>query len=122
MIIQNYFNFGNSSFVVHFKLDQTGVLFFWVTRYIDVICESRLQQIVHTVKLTKRANMITLKGSFIVQSQKLVTAYTRPQVRIVIFYFTVDYNIKQNTTMNANRSQKHGPILHYITQAKSKTT
>ena len=24
--------------------------------------------------------------------------------------------------MNVNRSQKHGPILHYITQAKSSTT
>ena len=24
--------------------------------------------------------------------------------------------------MNVNRSQKHGPILHYITQAKSRTT
>ena len=27
LIIQNYFNFENSSFVVHFTLDQTGVLF-----------------------------------------------------------------------------------------------
>ena len=33
-----------------------------------VICESRLQQIVHTVKFTKLANIITLKRSFIVQS------------------------------------------------------
>ena len=24
--------------------------------------------------------------------------------------------------MNANRSYKHGPILHYITEAKSRTT
>ena len=24
--------------------------------------------------------------------------------------------------MNVNRSQKHGPILHHITQAKSRTT
>ena len=34
MVIQNYFNSENCSFVVHFTLDQTGVLF-WVTRYID---------------------------------------------------------------------------------------
>ena len=27
MAIQNYFNFENPSFVVHFTLDQTGVLF-----------------------------------------------------------------------------------------------
>ena len=27
MVIQNYLNFENSSFVVHFTLDQTGVLF-----------------------------------------------------------------------------------------------
>ena len=27
MVIQNYFNFENSSFVLHFTLDQTGVLF-----------------------------------------------------------------------------------------------
>ena len=33
LVIQNYFNFENYSFVVHFTLDQTGVLF-WVTRYI----------------------------------------------------------------------------------------
>ena len=66
--------------------------------------------------------MITLKRSFIVQSQKLVTAYTRPQVRIVSSYFNVKFKIKQNTTMNVNRNQKHGPILHYITQAKSRTT
>ena len=87
-----------------------------------MICESRLQQIAHTVKFTKRANMITQKRSFIVQSQKLVTAYTRPQVRIVSFNFSDNYNIKRNTTMNVNRSQKHGPILHYITQAKSRIT
>ena len=87
-----------------------------------MICESRLQQITRTLKFTKLANMITLKRSFIVQSQKLVTAYTRPQVRIVSFNFSDNYNIKQNTTMNVNRSQKHGPILHYIIQAKSKTT
>ena len=66
--------------------------------------------------------MITLKRSFIVQNQKLVIAYTRPQVRIVSSYFTGNYNIKQNTTMNVNRSQNHGPILHYIAQAKSKAT
>ena len=87
-----------------------------------MICESRLQQIAHTVKFTKLANMITLKRSFIVQSQKLVIAYTRPQVRIVSFHFTGNYNIKQNTTMNVNRSQKREPILHYVTQAKSRTT
>ena len=66
--------------------------------------------------------MITLKRSLIVQSQKLVIAYTRQQVRIVSSYFTGNYNIKQNTTMNVKRSQKHGPILHYVTQAKSTTT
>ena len=87
-----------------------------------MICESRLQKIAHTVKFTKLANVITLKRLLIAQSQKLVTAYTRPQVRIVSFNFSDNYNIKRNTTMNVNRSQKHGPILHYITQAKSKTT
>ena len=74
------------------------------------------------MKFTKLANMITLKRSFIVQSQKLVIACTRPQVRIVSSYFNDNYKIKQNTTMNVNRSQEHGPILHYISQAKSKTT
>ena len=86
-----------------------------------MICESRLQQIAHVVKFTKHANMITLKRSFIVQSQKLVAAYTRPQVRIVSFNFS-DNKKKRNTTLNVNRSQKHGPILPYITQAKSMTT
>ena len=76
----------------------------------------------HTVKFTKLANMITLKRSLIAQSQKLVTAYIRPQVRIVSFNFSDNYNIKWNTTMNVNRSKKHGPILHYITQAKWRTT
>ena len=66
--------------------------------------------------------MITLKRSFIVHSQKLAIAYTRPQVRIVSSYFNDNYKIKQNTTMNVNRSQKHGFILPYITQAKSRTT
>ena len=87
-----------------------------------MICESRLQQIAHTVKFTKLANMITLKRSFIVQSQKLVIAYTRPQVRIVSSYFNDNYKIKQNTTINVNRNQKHGSILHYTTQVKSRTT
>ena len=89
---------------------------------VGVICESRLQQIAHTVKFTKLANIITLKRSFIVQSQKLVIAYTRPQVRIVSSYFNDNYKIKQNITMNVNRSYKHGLMLHYITQAKSRTT
>ena len=80
-----------------------------------MICESRLQQIAHTVKFTKLANMITPKRSFIVQSRKLAMAYTRS-------YFNDSYKIKQNTTMNVNRSQKHGLILHYITQTKSRTT
>ena len=80
------------------------------------------QQIAHTVKFTNFANMITLKRSSIVQRQELVIAYTRPQVRIVSSYFTGNYNIKQNITMNVNRRQKHGPLLHYITQAKSRTT
>ena len=87
-----------------------------------MICESRLQQIVHTVKFTKLANMIILKRSFTVQSQELLTAYTRPHVRIVSSYFNDNFKIKQNTTMNVNRNQKHGPILHYITKAKSRTT
>ena len=77
-----------------------------------MICESRLQQIARTVKLTKLANMITLKRLFIVQSQKLVIAYTRPQVRIVNSYFNANYKIKQNTTMNVNRSQTMD--LYYI--------
>ena len=89
---------------------------------VGVICESRLQQIAHTVKFMKLAYMITLKRSFIVQSQKLVIAYTRPQLRIVSFYFNDNYKIKQNTLMNVNRGQKHGPVLHYITQARSRTT
>ena len=66
--------------------------------------------------------MITLKRSNIAQSQKLVTAYTRPQVRIVSCNFSDNYNIKRNTTINVNRSQKQGPKLHSITQAKSRTT
>ena len=80
----------------------------WTSSIEGVICESRLQQIAHTVKFTKHANMITLKKSLIAQSQKLVTAYTRPQVRIVSCNFSDNYNIKRNTTMNVNRSQKHG--------------
>ena len=87
-----------------------------------VICESRLQKFAHTVKVTKLANMITLKRSLITQSQKLVTACARPQVRIVSFNFSDNLNIKRSTSTNVNRSQKHGPILHYITQAKSRTT
>ena len=87
-----------------------------------MICESRLQQIAHTLKFTKLANMMTLKRSLIAQSQKLVTGYTRPQVRIVSCNFSDNYNIKRNTTMNVNRSPKQVPILHYITQAKSRTT
>ena len=66
--------------------------------------------------------MITLKRSLIAQSQKLVTAYTRPQVTIVSCNFSDNYNIKQNATMNVNRGQEHGPVLHYITQTESKTT
>ena len=73
-------------------------------------------------EFTKLANMITLKRLLIAQSEKLVTAYTRPQVRIVSCNFNDNYKIKQNATMNVNRSQKHGPILHYITQTKSRTT
>ena len=77
---------------------------------------NQVQQIAHTqVNFTKLANMITLKRSLITESQKLVTAYTRPQMRIVSSYFNDNYEIKQNTTMNVNRSQKHGLILHYIT-------
>ena len=50
--------------------------------------------------------MITLKRSLIAQSQKLATAYTRPQVRIVSCNFDDKYKIKQNTTMNVNKSQR----------------
>ena len=81
-----------------------------------MICESRLHQIAHTVKFTKLANMITLKRSLIAQSQKLVTAYARPQVRIVSFNFSDNYNIKRNTTMNVNRNQNMG--LYYIISLK----
>ena len=83
----------------------------WKSSAEGVICESRLQQITHTVKFTKLANIITLKRSLIAQSQKLVTAYTRTQVRIVTFNFSANCDIKQNTAMNVNRSQKHGPII-----------
>ena len=34
LVIQKYFNYENVCFAMHFTLDQTGVLFFWVTRYI----------------------------------------------------------------------------------------
>ena len=87
----------------------------WRSSVEGVICESRLQQIAHTVKFTKLANMITLKRWFIVRSQKLVITYTRPQVRIVSSYFNDNYKVKQNTTINVNRNQKHGPMLHYVT-------
>ena len=66
----------------------------------------------HSEIFTKLANMINLKRSLIAQSQKLVTVYTRPQVRIVSRNFTDSYNIKRNTIMNVNRSQKHG--FYYI--------
>ena len=95
----------------------------WKPSVEGVICKSKLQQIAHTVKFnTKLANIVTLKGSLIAQSHKLVTACTRPQVRIVSCNFSDNYNIKRNTTMNVNRSQKHGHILHCITHAKSRTT
>ena len=83
-----------------------------------MICESRLKQIAYTVKFTKLANIITLKRSRIAQSQKLVTAYTRPQVRIVSFNFSGNCNIKRNTTMNVNKSQKYGPKLHHSSEMK----
>ena len=41
---------------------------------------------------------------------------------VISSYFNDNYKIKQNTTMNVNKNQKHWPILHYITQAKSRTT
>ena len=66
--------------------------------------------------------MITLKRSLIARSQKLVAAYTRPQVRIASFNFSDNYNIKRNTAMNVNRSQKDRPILDNIIQAKSSAT
>ena len=92
----------------------------WKSSLEGVICESRLQQIAHTVKFT---NIITLKrAQRITQSHKLVTACTRPQVRIVSCNFSDNYNIKRNTIVNVNRSQKHGPILYYVAQAKSRTT
>ena len=46
----------------------------------------------------------------------------KSQVRIVSCNFNDNYKIKRNTTMNVNRSQKHGHILNCITQAKSRTT
>ena len=94
----------------------------WKSSVEGVICKSRLQQKVHTVEFTKLANMITLKRSLIAQSQKLVTAYTRSRVRIVSCNFSDSYNNERNTTMNVNMRQKHGPILYYITQAKSRIT
>ena len=83
-------------------------------------CFGRLftEDCTHTVKFIKLANMITLKRSLIAQSQKLVTAYTRPQVRIVSFNFSDNYNIKRNTTMNVMGLY----YVHYITQEKSRTT
>ena len=41
---------------------------------------------------------------------------------VIIKIGTDNCKIKQNTTMNVNRNQKHWPILHYITQPKSRTT
>ena len=66
----------------------------------------------NTVKFNKLANMITLKKSLLAESQKLVIVYKRPQVRIVSCNFSDSCNIKRNTTMNINRSQKHGPISY----------
>ena len=100
-----------------FNTTRQAISVCWSLMVVDVICESRLQQIAHTVKFTTLENMITLKRSLIVQSQKLVTAYTRPQVRIVSSYFTGNYNIKQNTTMNVNRSQKYMG-LYYTTSLR----
>ena len=36
MVIQNYFNFENFSFVVHFTLDQTGVLFGYLVGSLEI--------------------------------------------------------------------------------------
>ena len=50
MIIQNYFNLENSSFVVHFTADQTGVLFFGppgiahINTRVDQGCSKNLRQ------------------------------------------------------------------------------
>ena len=64
-----------------------------------------------------------VSDTFIDYEKKLKLCFsTRPQVRIVSFYFTGNYNIEQNKTMNVNSSQKHGPILHYVTQVKSRIT
>ena len=79
---------------------------------------ARLQQIAHTVRFTKLANIITWKRLLITQSQKLVTANGRLQVRIVNFNVSDNCNIKQNTTLNMIRSQKHG--LYYIIYHSSK--
>ena len=35
LLVQTYLNFENSFSVVHFTPDQTGVLFMWVSTYID---------------------------------------------------------------------------------------
>ena len=52
-----------------------------------------------------------------------VKQYTQDhRQRIVSSYFNDNCKVKQNKTMNVNRSQKHGPMLHFITQAKSRTT
>ena len=68
--------------------------------------------VLYFVKFTKLANMITLKRSFIVQSQKLVIVYTRPHVRIVSSYFNNNYKIKQNTTIMSIAAKNIG--LSYI--------
>ena len=80
-----------------------------------MIRESRLQQIAHTMKFTKLANMHDYSEEIVYCTEpEIGDSYTRPQVGIVSSYFNDNYKIKQNTTMNVNRSQKHGPILHFI--------
>ena len=88
----------------------------WKSSVEGVIRGSGLQQIAHTLKFIKLADMITLKRLLIGQNQKSVTAYTRPQVRIVSSNFNDNYKIKQNTTMNVKRSQNIG--LYYIISLK----
>ena len=73
-----------------------ALFFLHILKQKKVICESRLQQIAHTVKFTKLTNTITPKRLLIVQSQKLVAAYTRPQVRIVSSYFTGNFNTRNS--------------------------
>ena len=62
--------------------------------------------------------MITLKRQFTVQSQKLVIAYTRPQVSIVSSFINDNYKIKQSTTMLSIGAKNMGLYLADIFQGR----